>query len=202
MVTPLIGFTRSRTKYFFPYSPAVSSVSPIYVDFEVAEQDYLRFRKEKDKREQQSDDRKLALILNDGSVFPHSGRVLSAKREAAAGTMQVRGEFPNPGNVLRPGQSARVRVVTELRKGALLIPQRALTESQGVYQVGVVSPDHKATIKTVKAGALYGDMRIVDSGLEPGEDVIIDGLQRIRDGMTVAATPFKDTQASGAAAVN
>ena len=173
----------------------VSSVDPIYVDTNIAEQDYLRFRREKSG---QAGGQNLELILGDGTVYPHHGHVLFLNREVdtRTGTIQVRGEFPNPGNVLRPGQYARVRAVTELRKGALLIPQAAVSELQGIYQVGVVSPDNKVTIKTVTLGPQFADLWVVESGLQAGESVVVDGLQRVRSGMTVAPTPFKDTQAN------
>jgi len=182
----------------------VSSVNPIYVDVNIAEQDYLRFRREKDKKDQGAEGHKLELILGDGTVFPQRGQVLFVNREVdtRTGTIQVRGEFPNPGNVLRPGQYARVRAVTELRRGAMLIPQQAVSELQGIYQVGVVSADHKVTIKTVKLGPVYRDMWVVDSGLQPGENVIVDGLQRVRTGITVAPSPYKDTQANAVPAGN
>jgi membrane fusion protein (multidrug efflux system) len=96
--------------------------------------------------------------------------------------------------VLRPGQYARVRAVTELRKNALLIPQQSVSELQGVYQVGVVSPDNKVTIKAVKLGPQFGDMWVVESGLQVGDSVVVDGLQRVKSGMTVAPTPFRNTQ--------
>ena len=173
----------------------VSSVNPIYVDVSIAEQDYLRFSREKQKQGRGED---LVLILGDGTTFPQHGRVLFANREVdtRTGTIQVRAEFPNPGDLLRPGQYARVRAVTELHKGALLIPQASVSELQGVYQVGVVSSDNKVTIKTVKLGPQFADMWVVESGLQQGETVIVDGLQRVRNGMTVAPTPFKDTQAN------
>ena len=119
---------------------------------------------------------------------------LNREMDSRTGTILVRGEFPNPGNVLRPGQYGRVRAVTELRKGAMLVPQAAISELQGVYQVGVVSSDNKVTIKTVKLGPQFTDMWVVESGLQPGDNVVVDGLQRIKSGMTVAPTPFKDTQ--------
>jgi membrane fusion protein (multidrug efflux system) len=112
------------------------------------------------------------------------------------GTIQVRAEFPNPGNLLRPGQYARIRAVTEERKNALLVPQRAITELQGIYQVGIVGADNKISIKSVKLGPQFSDLWVVDSGIEPGDKVVVDGLQRLKDGMVVAPTPFKDTQAS------
>jgi len=171
----------------------ISSVNPIYVDVNVAEQDYLRFVREKTGR---SAGQNLQLILGDGTVYAHRGRALFVNREvdSRTGTIQVRGEFPNPGNVLRPGQYARIRAVTELRKSAILIPQQAVSELQGVYQIGVVGADNKVTIKTVKLGPQFGDMWVVESGLEAGENVVVDGLQRIKTGMTVAPAPFKNTQ--------
>lgn len=171
----------------------VSNVSPIYVDVSITEQDYLRFQRKKPGK---SND--LELILGDGTVYPKKGNFLFLGREvdSRTGTILVRTEFPNPGNVLRPGQYARIRAVTELRKGALLIPQASVSELQGIYQVGVVSQDDKVTIKTVKLGPLTGDMWVVESGLQVGDKVVVDGLQRVKSGMTVAPTPFKDTQAN------
>ena len=171
----------------------ISSVDPIYVDINVAEQDYLRFRREKLG---EAAGQNLALILGDGTAFPRRGRALFVNREvdSRTGTIQVRCEFPNPGNVLRPGQYARIRAVTELLKGALLVPQQSVSELQGLYQVGVVAPDNKVTIKTIKLGPQTGDMWVVESGLQAGDSVVVDGLQRIKGGMTVAPSPFKDTQ--------
>jgi membrane fusion protein, multidrug efflux system len=173
----------------------VSTVNPIYVDINIAEQDYMRFQRNKPSQSKQQN---LELILGDGTVYPHRGSVRFVNREvdSRTGTIQVRGEFPNPGNVLRPGQYARIRAVTELRKAAFLIPQQSVSELQGVYQVGVVGSDNKVTIKTVKLGPQFGDMWVVESGLQAGENVIVDGLQRVKTGATVAPTPFKDTQAS------
>jgi RND family efflux transporter MFP subunit len=171
----------------------VSNVNPIYVDVNVAEQEYLRFSRSGAEKA-----KNLELILGDGTIFPQRGRVLFVNREVdtRTGTIQVRGEFPNPGNVLRPGQYARVRAVIEVRKDALLIPQQSVAELQGVYQVAVVGSDNKVTIKTVKLGPQFHDMWVVESGLGEGENVIVDGLQRVKTGVTVAPAPFKDTQAN------
>lgn len=171
----------------------VSNVSPIYVDISITEQDYLRFQREKPGTGNNPE-----LILGDGTLYSKKGNFLFLGREvdSRTGTILVRTEFPNPGNVLRPGQYARIRAVSELRKGALLIPQASVSELQGIYQVGVVSQDDKVTIKTVKLGPLTGDMWVVESGLQVGDKVVVDGLQRVKSGMTVAPTPFKDTQAN------
>jgi len=173
----------------------VSSVNPIYVDVNIAEQDYLRLTREKSSRTGRTP---LELILGDGTVFPHAGRPLFVNREvdSRTGTIQVRGEFPNPGNMLRPGQYARIRAATEMRNGALLIPQQSVSELQGVYQVGVVAADNKVNIKTVTLGPQFGDMWIVESGVQAGENVVVDGLQRVKSGMVVAPTHYKDTQAN------
>ena len=178
----------------------VSDVDPIYIDFSITEQDYLRFVRDKNNASRDAG-RNLELILSDGTVFPHRGHALLVNRavDERTGTIQVRAEFPNPGNVLRPGQYGRVRAVTEQRKNALVVPQRAIAELQGIYQVGVVGADNTVTIRVVKLGPQFADMWVVDSGLEPGDKVIVDGLQRLRDGMTVAPTPFKATQADAAA---
>jgi membrane fusion protein (multidrug efflux system) len=173
----------------------ISAVDPIDIDFSISEQDYLRFVREKTG---QAAGKSLELILGDGTVFPHRGHALLVNREvdSRTGTIQVRAEFPNPGNVLRPGQYARIRAVTEVRKGALLIPQQAVSELQGIYQVGVVSADNKVTIKSVKLGPQLVNVWLVESGLQEGDNVVVDGLQRVKDGMTVAPTPFKNTQAN------
>jgi len=174
----------------------VSSVNPIYVDVNIAEQEYLRFRQSNSEKAKD-----LELILGDGTIFPHRGRVLFVNREVdtRTGTIQVRGEFPNPGNLLRPGQYARVRAITELRKDALLIPQAAVSELQGVYHVAVIGKDNKVTIRNIQLGPQFADLWVVESGLQAGESVVVEGLQRVRSGMTVAPVPFKDTQANALA---
>jgi membrane fusion protein (multidrug efflux system) len=171
----------------------VSAVDPVYVDFSIAEQDYLRFARDKTGRGAD-----LELILGDGTAYPERGHTLLINREidSRTGTIQIRAEFPNPTNVLRPGQYARIRSKTEVRKNALLIPQRAIAELQGIYQVGVVDSENKVTIRAVKTGPQFGDMWVIETGLQPGDKVVVDGLQRLRDGMTVAPSDFKDTQAN------
>ena len=125
---------------------------------------------------------------------------LDREVDTRTGTIQVRGEFPNPDNLLRPGQYARIRAMTETRRGASLVPAASVSELQGLYQVGVVGPDNKVTIKTVKLGPQVGDMWVVESGVQPGENVIVDGLQRVRTGVMVKPTPYKDTQANAVGA--
>jgi len=172
----------------------VSSLDPIYVDFSITEQDYLKFAMAKPNRHV---GQSLQLILGDGSTYSHVGRALVINREVdlRTGTIQVRAEFPNPGNVLRPGQYARIRAVTQELNNALLVPQRSVSELQGIYQVGVVGPDKKVAIRSVQPGPQLGDMWVISSGLQPNDQVVVDGLQRIRDGITVSPKLFKDTQA-------
>lgn len=176
----------------------VSAVDPIYVDFSVTEQDYLRFVRQGNSAREAG--KSIELILGDGTTFSHRGKVLIVNRavDSRTGTIEVRAEFPNPGNVLRPGQYARIRAITEERKNAMLVPQRAIAELQGIYQVGVVGADNKVAIKRVQLGPQFADKWVVDSGLAPGDNVVVDGLQRLRDGMTVSPTPYKDTQADSA----
>jgi membrane fusion protein (multidrug efflux system) len=117
--------------------------------------------------------------------------VIVADRQVSltTGTMTIEGSFPNPGNLLRPGQYAKVRAVVETRKGALLVPQRAITELQGTYQVGLVGADSKVDIRVVQTGPQVGSLSIVEKGLNVGDKVIVSDLARLRPGMAVRATP-------------
>jgi membrane fusion protein (multidrug efflux system) len=133
------------------------------------------------------------LVLADGSLYPNKGNFSFADRQVdvKTGTLRLQGLFPNPGNILRPGQYARVRAVTKTRRGALLVPQRAVTELQGSYQVAVVGKDNKVEIRPVKVAERVGTQWIVDAGLKPGERVVTEGIQRVRAGMTVNPKPLK-----------
>ena len=182
----------------------VSQVDPIKVNFNPSEQEYLTWAAKHGSPERtlkagaNLEQGPLQLILADGSVFPHSGRPILIGREVdvKTGTIQLAGAFPNPGNVLRPGQYAKVRVAVDVKKGAILVPQRAVSELQGSYQVAVVGPDNKVTIKVVKTGPLEGSLWVIDEGLKPGDRIIVEGLQRVRSGMTVvpkeASSPAAD----------
>jgi membrane fusion protein (multidrug efflux system) len=171
----------------------VSQVNPIRAYFNPSEQEYLAWVAkhgpvEKSLRRSQTESGPLQLILADGSTFPHRGRAILVGREVdvKTGTIQLAGLFINPGDVLRPGQYAKVRVAMDTRKGAILIPQRAVSELQGSYQVAVVGPDNKVTIKVVKLGPTEGALYVVDEGLKAGDRVVVEGIQRVRSGMTVA----------------
>src|SRR5438132_7385880 len=182
----------------------VSMVDPIKVYFPVSEQEYLNYIKENPdaaKRAAQERQLGLELLLADGTLYSHKGTFSLADRQVdvKTGTLRLEGLFPNPGNILRPGQFARVRAVTKTRRGALLVPQRAVTEVQGSYQVAVVGKDNKVEIRPVKVGERTGSQWVVDAGLKPGERVIAEGIQRVRQGMTVNPKPLKaETEAKPA----
>src|SRR5438093_8527790 len=174
----------------------VSTLDPIKVYFPVSERGYLDYVKENPdaaKRAAQEKQLALELVLADGSLYPNKGTFSFADRQVdvKTGTLRLQGLFPNPGNILRPGQFARVRAVTKTRRGALLVPQRAVTELQGAYQVAVVGKDNKVSIRPVKVGERTGSQWVVDAGLKPGERVIAEGIQRVRQGMTVNPKPLK-----------
>jgi len=134
----------------------------------------------------------LQLILSNGTTYAHRGKILFADRQvdSETGTIRIAGEFPNPGNILRPGQYGRVRTVTQLRKKALLIPQRAVTELQGSNQVAVVGADNKVTIRTVDLGDRVDTMWIINKGLNAGDRVVAEGTQKVKDGSIVTPVPF------------
>jgi membrane fusion protein (multidrug efflux system) len=184
----------------------VSQVDPIKVYFSPSEQEYLAWVAkngpvEKSLRANQNlEEGRLQLILADGSTFGHRGKPFLVGREvdAKTGTIQLAGAFPNPGNILRPGQYAKVRVAIDVKKGAILVPQRAVSELQGSYQVVVVGDDNKATIKVVKTGPVVGNLWVIEEGLKPGDKIVVEGLQRVRSGMTVVAKAAGSTEAEPA----
>jgi RND family efflux transporter MFP subunit len=169
---------------------SVSQVNPIKAYFPISEQEYMHFAERINAHNQQevpSDAPPFDLILADGSVYPHKGTLLLTDRQidVTTGSIRVVCAFPNPKNILRPGQFGRVRAPGDVRSGALLVPQRAVTELQGSYQVAVVGSDNKVSIRPVKVGERVDAMWIIESGVKPGEFVIVEGLQKVRDGATV-----------------
>jgi RND family efflux transporter MFP subunit len=174
----------------------VSTVDPIKVYFPVSERGYLDYIKENPdaaKRAAQESKLALQLILADGSVYSHPGHFSFADRQVdvKTGTLRLQGLFPNPGNILRPGQFARVRAITTVRRGALLVPQQAVTELQGNYQVAIVGTDNKVQIRPVKVGERSGRDWIIEEGIKPGERVVAEGVQKVRAGLTVVPKPLK-----------
>ena len=134
----------------------------------------------------------LQLILSSGSTYAHDGSILFADRQVdqQTGTIRIVGAFANPGNILRPGQYAKVRAVTQVVKGALLIPQRAVSQLQGSDQVAVVGPDNKISIRAVQTGERVGSMWIISGGLKAGDRVVAEGTQKAKDGSTVTPVPY------------
>jgi membrane fusion protein (multidrug efflux system) len=181
----------------------VSQVNPIKVIFPISEQEYLSLAGS-DKSGSSpnllktSGQAPLQLTLSNGAVYPQNGRMLFADRQvdAQTGTIRIVSTFPNPGNVLRPGQFGRVRALVSLRKDALLVPQRAVSELQGRYQVAVVGPGNKISVRFVKVGDRVGDLWIVTDGLHPGENVVSEGVAKVRDGAVVNPKPDRSGVAS------
>jgi membrane fusion protein (multidrug efflux system) len=174
----------------------VSTVDPIRVEYQVSEQEYLQFQSDPAMR-----NAPLELVLADGSTFPHKGHIALFGRDVdvKTGTITTVGLFPNPGNVLRPGQYAKVRAVTRMQRGALVVPQRAVNELQGTQQVGVVGADDTVTIRTVKAGERVGSDWIIEDGLHPGDRVIVEGLAKVKSGMKVIPQEAPPQEVTGAA---
>ena len=179
---------------------SVSQVDPIKAYLSVSEQEYLRAAPRisaylAGKEMVNQNDKILELILGDGSTFAQKGWWLLADRQVdpKTGTVRMAGAFLNPGNILRPGQFGRVRTVTQVAKGVALVPQRAVTEIQGSYQVAVVGADKKVSIRPVKVGDRVGSMWIISEGLKPGEQVIAEGIQKVKAGMLVNPKPFTAT---------
>jgi membrane fusion protein, multidrug efflux system len=133
----------------------------------------------------------IELVLADGRVYPEPGRFALPDREVdvKTGTITLVSYFSNPKNILRPGLYAKVRTVTETKNGALLVPQRAVQELQGNYRVAVVGADNKVVFRTVKTGTRFGNRWVIDDGLKLGEHVIVEGLQKVREGMPVNPQP-------------
>lgn len=182
-----------------PELTTVSTVDPIKAYIPISEQEYLRFTREGKARENSEPQQAgLELILADGSVFPHKGRVSFADRQVdeRTGTIKVAAIFPNPGNLLRPGQFAKVRALMETREGALLVPQRAVNELQGRFQVAVVGPDNQVDLRWVKVGERFGALWVIEEGVKPGERVIVEGLQKVRAGMPVTPKPHQEAAAA------
>jgi membrane fusion protein, multidrug efflux system len=169
----------------------VSQVDPIKVTVPISEQDYLKFASRLTGPKPSDDQGRLELILSDGTVYPERGKVSVANREVdvKTGTLLVVNLFPNPQNLLRPGQYAKVRATTDTHKEALLVPARAVQDLQGTRQVAVVGADNKVSMRTVQIGPSMGNLIVINAGLKPGERVVVDGLQKVREGVTVNPKP-------------
>ena len=170
----------------------VSNVDPIKVYFNISEREYLKYAASAASEDKKGEHVALELFLVNGSLYPHRGRtsVLNRQVDVTTGTFKVAALFPNPDNLLRPGQYGKVRATMGVEKGALLVPQRAVTEIQGKYLVAIVGADNKVDIRQVKVGDRVGSDWIISQGLQAGEKVIAEGTQKVRPGMTVSPKPF------------
>ena len=178
-----------------PSVTSVSTVDPIKVYFTVGEPQYLEWRRRfptETTRQEADKNLRLELILADGSTYPHEGTFYFADRQVneSTGAIRIAGLFANPANILRPGGYGKVRAVIRTQQGALLVPQRAVSELQGGYQVAVVDSENKVSIRTVQAGDRVGNQWVIAEGLKPGERVIAEGVQKVRPGMQVNPKPF------------
>ena len=170
----------------------VSTVDPIKVYFNISEREYLKIANAALAAGSKPERVPLELFLVDGSLYPHPGKVsvLNRQVDVSTGTFKVAALFANPDNLLRPGQYGRVRATMSVEKGALLVPQRAVTEVQGKYLVAVVGADNKVDIRPVTVGERVGTEWVISKGLQPGEQVIAEGTQKARPGATVVPKPF------------
>jgi membrane fusion protein (multidrug efflux system) len=174
---------------------SVSTVDPIKVYFTVSESEYLDWNRRfptENTREEARKSLRLALILADGTTYTHEGSVYFADRQVnqSTGAIRIAGLFPNPGNILRPGGYGKVRAAIRVQEGALLVPQRAVSELQGGYQVAALDNENKVSIRTVKVGDRVGAQWIITDGLKRGERVVAEGVQKVRTGMLVNPKPF------------
>ena len=182
-----------------PSSGAITTVStldPIKAYFTVSEQEYIAFTRRFPTAESRQADlrqRDLQLVLADGSIYPHTGKFYFADRQVdvRTGAIRVAGLFPNAGNSLRPGQYGKVRAAMSVQKGALLVPQRAVMDLQGTRQLAVVDAGGKVAIRPVTLGTTVGTQWIVMEGVHPGERVVVEGVQKVRQGTQVNPKPFE-----------
>jgi membrane fusion protein (multidrug efflux system) len=184
----------------------VSVVDPIKVFFNPSEQEYMDWAQKRGpvdavRSTPPQDKGMLALTLSDGTVYPERGDPVLANRnvDVKTGTILVEGVFPNPKHLLRPGQYAKVHAATDIKKGAILVPQRAVSELQGFYQVAVVGPGDKVEIRAVQTGDRIGSLWIIEKGLNPGDRVIVEGVQKVKPDMVVNPKPAAETATPTAA---
>lgn len=171
---------------------SISTVDPIHVRFSVSEKEYLEWARANpdEEKAREATQGLFDMVLADGTMFSHKGSGVFADRtiDPATGTLLVEASFPNPDNLLRPGQYARVLFPKAVVTNAVLVPQRAVQELQALFSVVVVTPDQKAETRPVKPGARVGSLWVITSGLKPGEKVVVEGIQKVRPGMPLAPT--------------
>lgn len=175
----------------------VSQVDPIKAFIPLSEQQYLQMAMKKKNGDEVSHPTRLELILADGSTYPETGQFYFADRQVdvKTGTIQVAVLFKNPGNILRPGQFARIRAI-RTKPGALLVPQRAVSEMQGKYLTAVIKPDNTVAIRMVKPAERIDSLWVIDEGLKSGERIVVEGVQKVREGMAVIPKLFVEPSGS------
>jgi membrane fusion protein (multidrug efflux system) len=184
----------------------ISTVDPIKVYFTVNEQRYIEFMarfRDPEKRDAHEKQMQFRLMLADGSIHPEPGQFFAGGREVdpRTGSIRIAAVFANPGNILRPGQFGRVRVLSDMKAGALLVPQRAVTELQGINQVAVVDANNQVSIRPVVTGERIGTEWLIEKGLAPGERIVVEGLQKVREGVAVNPKPWSPAAATPAPAL-
>jgi membrane fusion protein (multidrug efflux system) len=201
-INGVVGIAKAQVGDLIDANSALTSMStldPIRVYFPISEQEYLKLSGLMTERYQETQDPTIArkdarieMVLSNGEIYPHKGWFFLADRQVdmKTGTIRVAALFPNPGNVMRPGQYAKIRVAVTVRPGALLVSQRAVSEQQGSYQVAVVTPENKVETRTVTVGERIGSQWIISQGLKPGEQVVVEGLQKLKAGDFVRPLPF------------
>jgi len=181
----------------------ISQIGTIHVRFTIPEKDYLFFARRREERgiTGQPVDLPFELVLADGSVHPEKGHLVFVDRnvDPQTGTILMEAAFPNPAGIVRPGQYARVRAAVDLKKGAILVPQRAVSELQGIYNVAVVGGDDTIEIRMVTPAQRIGTLRVIDAGLQPGDRIVVEGLQKVRPGVKVNPEMVTIEEGSGAA---
>jgi len=167
----------------------ISQITTIHVRFTIPERDYLYFARRREARglSGQAPTLPFELVLADGSVLPDKGKLVFVDRnvDPETGTILMEAAFPNPGWIVRPGQYARVRAAVDMKPGAILVPQRAVSEMQGVYNVAVVGGNDTVEVRMVTPGPRIGTLWLVDSGLKAGDRVVVEGVQKVRPGLKV-----------------
>jgi len=177
----------------------VTLVDPIKVKFFLSETEYLKYIKpyfgdpQDLLKSAQREGLALQILLSDQTIYPYPGRLIAINNQVSqnTGSLQVEAEFPNPGSLLRTGQFARVRGVTRWIKDALLVPQRAINDMQGKMQIAVIGQDGKVDLRIVETGPTYASMQVITKGVESGENVVVEGMQKLRQGMVVKTTPWQ-----------
>ena len=182
----------------------ISQIATIHVRFTVPERDYLFYARRQQERAgtpAASAPLPFELVLSDGSVHPKKGAIVFVDRniDAATGTIMMEAAFPNPGGIVRPGQFARVRAAVDLKQGAILVPQRAVTELQGIYNVAVVGADDTVEIRMVTPAQRIGNLWVMDAGLKAGDRVVVEGVQKVRPGLKVKPEVVKIEEDDAAA---